>query len=134
MRIAVIGCGYLGAVHAAGMTEIGHDVIGVDVDEAKVALLAAGKAPFYEPGFSEVLRRGVVSGRLRFTTDAALLADRELVFIGVGTPQLTGRLGADMRYVDAAVATIMESRGCHGLIKQDAKRVPKTYRLRKALV
>lgn len=124
MRIAVIGCGYLGAVHAAGMTEIGHDVIGVDVDEAKVALLAAGKAPFYEPGFSEVLRRGVVSGRLRFTTDAALLADRELVFIGVGTPQLTGRLGADMRYVDAAVATIMEHAGSQRVLVVGKSTVP----------
>ncbi len=108
MRIAVVGCGYLGAVHAACMAEIGHDVVGVDVDEAKVSLLARGEAPFHEPGFPEVLRRCVEAERLRFTTDPALLADRELIFIGVGTPQLAGRLGADMRYVDAAVRTIVE--------------------------
>ena len=57
MRISVIGCGYLGAVHAACMADLGHDVVGVDVDEAKVADLAAGRAPFHEPGFPEVLTR-----------------------------------------------------------------------------
>ena len=50
MRISVIGCGYLGAVHAASMAHLGHDVVGIDVDEAKIASLSAGRAPFFEPG------------------------------------------------------------------------------------
>ena len=55
MRISVIGCGYLGAVHAACMASLGHQVIGLDVDEAKVASLNSGVPPFYEPGFAELL-------------------------------------------------------------------------------
>lgn len=108
MRISVIGCGYLGAVHAACMAELGHDVVGLDVDEDKIAKLAAGVAPFHEPGFDAVLKRGVESGRLSFTTDPAAIADAEIHFIAVGTPQLSGRLGADMSYVAQAVRTIIE--------------------------
>ena len=108
MRISVIGCGYLGAVHAACMAELGHDVVGLDVDEAKVALLAQGKPSFHEPDFPELLARHVASGRLRFTTDPAQIRDAEIHFIGVGTPQLQGRLGADMTYVRQAVQTIVE--------------------------
>ena len=107
MRIAVIGCGYLGAVHAACMTKIGHDVTGLDTDQEKVERLARGEAPFHEPGFPELLAQGVASGRLTFTTDPERIADAELVFIGVGTPQLPGRLGADLSQVDAAVDTII---------------------------
>ena len=51
MKISVIGCGYLGAVHAASMAELGHDVVGVDVDGPKIESLSRAKAPFYEPGF-----------------------------------------------------------------------------------
>lgn len=108
MRISVIGCGYLGAVHAACMAELGHDVVGLDVDEDKIAKLAAGVAPFHEPGFDAVLKRGVESGRLGFTTDPATISDAEIHFIAVGTPQLSGRLGADMSYVAQAVRTIIE--------------------------
>lgn len=108
MRVSVIGCGYLGAVHAACMAELGHEVVGLDVDAAKIAMLASGVAPFHEPGFDEVLARGVNEGRLRFTTDAAQIADAEIHFIGVGTPQLAGRLGANMAYVNQAVDSILE--------------------------
>lgn len=108
MRISVIGCGYLGAVHAACMAELGHDVVGLDVDEDKIAKLAAGVAPFHEPGFDAVLKRGVESERLGFTTDPAAISDAEVHFIAVGTPQLSGRLGADMSYVAQAVRTIIE--------------------------
>ena len=104
----MIGCGYLGAVHAACMAEIGHDVVGLDVDEDRVSRLARGEAPFHEPGFPEILARGVTSGRLGFTTDPGRLADADLVFIGVGTPQLSGRLGADLSQIDAAIDTIIE--------------------------
>ena len=69
MRISVIGCGYLGAVHATCMAKLGHDVVGIDVDEAKVAQLSAGHAPFYEPVLDELLTEVEDSGRLRFTTE-----------------------------------------------------------------
>ena len=88
--------------------EIGHDVVGLDVDEDKVSRLARGEAPFHEPGFPEILARGIAAGRLGFTTDPGRLADADLVFIGVGTPQLAGKLGANLSQVDAAVETVVE--------------------------
>ena len=108
MNLSVIGCGYLGAVHAASMASLGHTVVGIDVDEAKIAKLAAGETPFYEPGLDEVLRDGLASGRLTFSTDYADLADADVHFIGVGTPQRSGAQGADMTYVDAATAGILD--------------------------
>jgi UDPglucose 6-dehydrogenase len=87
MRVSVIGCGHLGIPHAAAMAELGHDVIGVDIDQAKIDLLNAGQCPIYEPGLPELLAHHVASGRLRFTSNirqAAAFA--ELHFIGVGTP------------------------------------------------
>lgn len=103
MRLSVIGCGYLGAVHAAAMASIGHDVVGIDVDEAKIASLEAGLAPFFEPGLPEILSEGLASGRLRFTTDLSAAAGSRVHFIGVGTPQQKDGYAADLTYVDAAV-------------------------------
>ena len=104
MRMAVFGTGYLGATHAACMAELGHDVLGIDVDEAKIARLAAGEVPFFEPGLPELLRRTVDSGLLRFTTDYGEAAEHaELFFIGVGTPQRKGDFAADTTYVEAVV-------------------------------
>lgn len=106
MKISVIGCGYLGAVHAASMAELGHEVVGIDVDPRKIELLSAGTSPFFEPGFDEVLARNVKAGRLTFSTDYAAIAGAQVHFIGVGTPQSpTG--AADMTYVDAAVASMV---------------------------
>ena len=102
LRLSVIGTGYLGAVHAAAMAELGHDVVAVDVDAAKIALLAGGTAPFFEPGLPELLERALATGRLRFTTDYAEAADADVHFICVGTPQLAGEFAADLRYVDSA--------------------------------
>ncbi|MEU4414493.1 UDP-glucose dehydrogenase family protein [Nocardia salmonicida] len=107
MRCTVFGTGYLGATHAACMAELGHDVVGVDVDPGKVAKLADGVVPFYEPGLEEVLQRNLATGRLRFTTDyedAAAHAD--VHFLGVGTPQKKGEYGADLKYVHAVVDTL----------------------------
>ena len=87
-RIAVFGTGYLGATHAACMAELGHDVLGVDIDAVKLAKLWAGEAPFYEPGLDEVLKSNVEAGRLRFTSsyeEAAEFAD--VHFIAVATPR-----------------------------------------------
>ncbi|WP_435280113.1 UDP-glucose dehydrogenase family protein [Streptomyces sp. 1222.5] len=87
MRVSVIGCGHLGIPHAAAMAELGHEVIGVDVDQAKVDRLNAGECPIYETGLPELIARHTASGRLRFTTDIREAADfAELHFIGVGTP------------------------------------------------
>ncbi|MFF9915555.1 UDP-glucose dehydrogenase family protein [Streptomyces sp. NPDC013457] len=104
MRLTVIGTGYLGAVHAACMADIGHDVLGVDVDAEKIAALGEGRPPFYEPGFDEVLTRALDSGRLRFGTSLReAAAHGEVHFICVGTPQQAGSHAADLRYVDAVV-------------------------------
>ena len=103
MKLSVIGTGYLGAVHAACMAELGFTVVGIDVDPAKIATLAGGKAPFFEPDFEPVLQRGIASGRLTFSTDFADLADADVHFVCVGTPQTAGSLAADTRYVDAAI-------------------------------
>ncbi|MCK2031398.1 UDP-glucose/GDP-mannose dehydrogenase family protein [Microbacterium sp. KSW4-4] len=103
MRMSVIGCGYLGAVHAAAMASLGHDVVGIDVDEGKVADLTAGAAPFFEPGLAELLEDGVRSGRLRFAADPAAAAGAEVHFLAVGTPQSASGPAADLRFVDAAI-------------------------------
>jgi UDPglucose 6-dehydrogenase len=106
-KISVFGTGYLGATHAAGMAELGHEVIGVDIDPAKIELLSKGKVPFYEPGLPELLLKHVESGALRFTTDAAEAADfADVHFIGVGTPQKKGEYAADMRFVDSVIETL----------------------------
>lgn len=107
MRISVIGTGYLGAVHAACMAELGHEVLGVDTDPRKIAALAEGRAPFYEPGLSDMLTSTVGSGKLRFSTsvvDAARFAD--VHFICVGTPQLPDALGADLSQIQAVIDTL----------------------------
>ncbi|MFC0358432.1 MULTISPECIES: UDP-glucose dehydrogenase family protein [Kytococcus] len=106
MRVAVIGTGYLGAVHAAGMAHLGFDTVGVDVDEAKVAALQSGTSPFYEPGFDPILAEQVASGRLRFSTDFSEISDADVVFIGVGTPQKADSHAADLTYIDSAIASI----------------------------
>ena len=107
MRVSVIGCGYLGAVHAAAMTQLGHDVVGVDVDDAKVGALAAGHAPFYEPGLTELLTESLATGRLSFTTDLAQIVGARVHFVCVGTPQKRGEFAADLTYVDATFAAAL---------------------------
>ncbi|MFF7449772.1 MULTISPECIES: nucleotide sugar dehydrogenase [unclassified Streptomyces] len=104
MRLTVIGTGYLGAVHAACMADIGHDVLGVDVDAEKINALADCRPPFYEPGLDDILTRALASGRLRFTTNLReAAAHGEVHFICVGTPQKAGSHAADLSYVDAVV-------------------------------
>ena len=115
MRMTVIGTGYLGATHAACMAELGHEVLGVDVDERKIEQLKAGKVPFYEPGLPEVLERNIAAGRLDFTTDYARAAEfADVHFIGVGTPQQRGSYAADTRYVEAVIDDLVpQLRGRH---------------------
>lgn len=103
MRLSVIGCGYLGAVHAAAMASIGHEVVGIDVDARKIDSLSRGEAPFFEPGLQEILTAGIESGNLTFTTDMSAAQGAKVHFIGVGTPQQAGGYAADLTYVNAAV-------------------------------
>jgi len=107
VRLSVIGCGYLGAVHAACMAALGHEVVGIDVDAEKVAALSRGEAPFYEPGLPEVLTEAMASGRLRFSTDIADAAGSQVHFVCVGTPQKPGEYAADLTYVDASVDALV---------------------------
>lgn len=107
MRLSVIGCGYLGAVHAAAMASIGHEVVGIDVDERKIAALSKGEAPFFEPGLQEILTEGIASGNLRFTTDMAQARGAAVHFVGVGTPQQKDGYAADLTYVNAAVDALV---------------------------
>lgn len=104
MKISVIGCGYLGAVHAAGMAELGHDVVGVDVDQAKVDRLNSSEAPFFEPGFDDLLAK--TAERLSFSTDMADVAGATVHFLTVGTPQSPSG-AADMTYVNQALEALV---------------------------
>lgn len=105
--MTVFGTGYLGATHAACMAEMGHDVLGVDVDPEKVQALSEGRVPFFEPGLPEILTRNIEAGRLRFTTDYAEAAEfADVHFIGVGTPQRKGSYAADTTYVNAVIETL----------------------------
>jgi UDPglucose 6-dehydrogenase len=106
LKLSVIGTGYLGATHAAAMSSLGFEVVGVDVDQKKIELLNQGKVPFYEPGLEDLLLAEVKSGRLKFTTDFAQISDCDVHFICVGTPQKKDGLAADLTYVDASIASV----------------------------
>ena len=102
MRITVVGCGYLGAVHAAALASMGHEVVGIDVDADKLDALSQGRAPFYEPGLPELLDEVLPTGRLRFDGDIEAARGSAVHFVCVGTPQSEDSYDADLRYVDAA--------------------------------
>jgi len=106
LTLSVVGCGYLGATHAACMSSLGFTVIGVDTDPEKVALLQSGKLPFYEPGLDTLLEQEMKTGRLSFTTDFSAVKDADVHFVCVGTPQSKDGLAADLTYVKSAVAAI----------------------------
>ncbi len=107
LRVSVIGTGYLGTTHAAGLAQMGHQVVGLDVDADKVAQLSTGRVPFYDPGLEEVLASGLSTGRLRFTTSYDdVAANADVHFVCVGTPQQSGSNSADMRFVDAAMRSL----------------------------
>ncbi|OYD69867.1 UDP-glucose dehydrogenase family protein [Rhodococcus sp. OK302] len=107
VRIAVFGLGYLGATHALCMAELGHHVVGVDVDMKKIDMLRSGELPFYEPGLGELLQRNLAAGRLRFTTSYSEAAQfAQVHFIAVGTPQRSDSLAADLSHVDAVIESL----------------------------
>jgi UDPglucose 6-dehydrogenase len=108
MRVAIFGTGYVGLVTGTCLAEVGHEVVCVDVDAAKVAGLERGVVPIYEPGLEPMVRANHAAGRLRFTTDAAMaMAHGEIVFIAVGTPPDEDG-SADLQYVLAVARTIGE--------------------------
>jgi UDPglucose 6-dehydrogenase len=106
LKLSVVGTGYLGATHAAAMSSLGFQVIGLDVDAQKIEMLKQGKVPFYEPDLEELLEAEVKSGRLTFTTDFSAIADCDVHFICVGTPQKKDSLAADLTYVDASIKDV----------------------------
>jgi UDPglucose 6-dehydrogenase len=107
MRISVLGTGYLGATHAACLSALGHDVLGVDVDPGRVDALSTGRAPFREPGLDELLARGLEQGLLAFDTDPGAAARHaDLHFICVGTPQQISGSGLDLSHVWDAVRAV----------------------------
>ena len=108
MRVAIFGTGYVGLVTGTCLAEVGHDVVCVDVDAAKIEGLNNGVVPIYEPGLEPMVRANHAEGRLRFTTDAAeAVAHGRVVFIAVGTPPDEDG-SADLQYVLAVARTIGE--------------------------
>jgi UDPglucose 6-dehydrogenase len=107
VKISVIGCGYLGAVHAASMAKLGHEVVGIDVDAAKIEALAVSRPPFFEPGLAAALAVASRHGHLTFSTDIAAAAGSAVHFVAVGTPQRPGSDAADLRFVDSAFDALL---------------------------
>ncbi len=106
MRVCVIGTGYVGLVTGACLAQIGHHVICVDNNAAKVALMLSGKSPIFEPGLEEIMHSSMQAGRLQFTTDLAVGVEHgEILFIAVGTPALPNG-ESDTRYVEAVARGI----------------------------
>lgn len=106
LKISVIGTGYLGATHAACISSLGFEVIGIDTDSSKVAALRQGKVPFYEPDLEELLAKEIATGRLTFSDSFDAVRDADVHFICVGTPQVSDGLAADMSYVNGALESI----------------------------
>ncbi|MFE3875885.1 UDP-glucose dehydrogenase family protein [Kitasatospora sp. NPDC059146] len=117
MKLTVIGCGYLGATHAAAMAELGHQVIGMDTDTDKVDALNKGQAPFVERGLDDLLAKHTATGRLSFTAsyaEAAAFAD--IHFLGVGTPQQHGSSAYDLTHLHTVVRRLAPRLGDGALI------------------
>ncbi|MES2291322.1 MAG: UDP-glucose/GDP-mannose dehydrogenase family protein [Pseudomonadota bacterium] len=107
MKITMIGAGYVGLVSGACFADFGHDVVCVDVSQAKIDALHAGRMPIYEPGLAELVKANVDAGRLSFTTDLGPAAKgADAIFIAVGTPSRRGDGHADLSYVYQAAADI----------------------------
>lgn len=106
MNIAIIGTGYVGLVSAACFADLGHTVVGIDIDEDKVKKLSQGIPTIYEPGLEEILQRNLAAGRLSFTTDlASVLNDNQVVFSAVATPPKED-FSADLRAVYIVSETV----------------------------
>ncbi len=123
MKIAIVGTGYVGLVSAACFAELGHEVIGVDIDHEKVTMLRKGKSPIYEPGLEELIRSNLKSGRLSFTTDLIeVLPQVQVLFSAVATPPGEG-YKADLRAVFSVAETVAQHID-HDLIFVNKSTVP----------
>ncbi len=131
--VAIVGTGYVGLTTGACVSHLGHDVICVDIDEAKIDRLSQGVIPIYEEGLQELVVEGLDAGTLRFTTDFERLADREIVFLCVPTPQREDG-SADLSYVRQAAETIGPILG-HDAIVVNKSTVPvgSTYVVEQAM-
>ena len=106
MKVTIFGTGYVGLVQGTVLADVGHDVVCVDIDAAKVAALQAGQVPIHEPGLEPLVKSNQAAGRLRFTTDAAGgVAHGEVIFLAVGTPPDEDG-SADLQHVLAVARTI----------------------------
>lgn len=104
LNVTVVGTGYLGLTHAVCMAELGHQVLAIDVDSARIARVTGGEVPFFEPGLEPLLRKNLDAGRLRFTTDWRRVGEfGEVHFLCVGTPQQKGGYAAELSYLHRAV-------------------------------
>jgi len=134
VKLAVIGCGYVGLVSGSCLAEAGHDVIATDNDAARIATLQAGKIPIYEPNLDKVLDSVVREGRLRFTADAAeAVREADVIFICVGTPP-TESGEADLSAIDNVARLIArESRAPKLVIEKSTVPAQTGEQLKKAL-
>lgn len=98
MKVAIIGTGYVGLVSGTCLSEIGHDVTCMDIDEAKIAKLSQGEMPIYEPGLKELVLQNYHNGRLKFTSDLQQLQGAEVIFFALPTPP-GGDGEADLSYI-----------------------------------
>ena len=109
MKVAVFGLGYVGTVTAAGLASRGHEVVGVDVDAAKVEAIAQGRSPVVEPGIDELIAEAGASGRLRATTVSREAVERaDVSLICVGTPSAPNG-DTDLTYVARALEDLREA-------------------------
>ncbi|MEV0603754.1 UDP-glucose/GDP-mannose dehydrogenase family protein [Streptomyces sp. NPDC050315] len=116
-RMTVIGSGYLGITHAACMAELGHEVLALDIDADRIRRLGAGQLPIHEAGLEALLRRGLDSGKLRFTTSYQEAAEfGDVHFLCLGTPQQQGAYAADVSQLDAAVGALAPHLGRECLV------------------
>jgi len=109
MKLSIIGSGYVGLVSGAGFAELGHDVVCIDKDTRKIAMLERGEVPIFEPGLDEVLARNVKAGRMRFASELGpAIVDAEIIFIAVGTPTRRGDGHADLSHVFTAAEEVAQ--------------------------
>ncbi len=107
MKISVIGAGYLGATHALCMASLGHEVVVVDVDSEKIALLKSGTLPFFEPGLSELFDSVRNTKKITFTTDISSISECEINFLCIGTPQNREGIAADLSALESAFDSVL---------------------------
>lgn len=107
MKIAVVGCGYVGLVSGVALASVGHGVIGIEVADARRRMIEGGKAPFHEPGVGELLQRGLESGRFRVSGEMGEVGAAEIVLLAVQTPP-DARGSIDLSFLESATREVME--------------------------